>query len=52
MILVKGEYRQSNPYFFPENFYWSQEALVTRNSRHHEGLQRFSRCEEIQELGS
>ena len=37
--------------FFPENFHWSQEALVTRNSRHYEGLQRFSRCEEIQELG-
>ena len=47
----EGRVQAIKSLFFPENFHWSQEALVTRNSRHYEGLQRFSRCEEIQELG-
>ena len=36
VIWVKGEYMQSNMFFFVENFCWSHEAsAITRNIHHH-----------------
>ena len=53
VILAKEEHRQASLFIFQKgSASLLKLLLVTRNSRHYEGLQCFSRYEEVEELDS